>query len=130
VALFHVFFKESLETGSTISGCLMVTHFIPMPNREWEEWRANWCFVRFDEEDDPVAYAEPTGFPEALSVWTSPASMVGLEAAMERIQNLRDNHLAAHHVVNSFVCHNIAPLQWRSCPHWEVLSRNHLTRLH
>jgi hypothetical protein len=63
----------------------MVTCFIPMPNREWEEWQASWCFVRFSEEDDPVAYAEPTGFPEALSIWTSPASMGGLEAAVERI---------------------------------------------
>jgi hypothetical protein len=33
-------------------------------------------------------------------------------------------------VVNSFVHHNIAPLQQRSCPHWEVVSRNHPTRLH
>jgi hypothetical protein len=107
----------------------MVTRFIPMPNREWEEWRANWCFVRFDEEDDPVAYTEPTGFLETLFVWTSLASMAGLEAAIERIQNLCDNHLAAHHVVNSFIRHNIAPLQQRSCPHWEVFSRNHPTRL-
>jgi hypothetical protein len=79
----------------------MVTLFIPMPNREWEEWQANWCFVRFDEEDDLVAYAKPTGFPEALSIWTSPASMAGLEAVVERIQNLHDNHLATQHVVNS-----------------------------
>jgi hypothetical protein len=101
-----------------------------MPNREWEEWRANWCFVRFDEEDDLMAYAEPTGFLEALSVWNSPESMAGLETAVERIQNLHDNHLADHHMVNSFVRHNIAPLQRRSCPHWEVLSWNHPARLH
>jgi hypothetical protein len=101
-----------------------------MPNREWEECRANWCFVRFSEEDDPMAYAEPTGFPEALPIWTSPASMAGLEAAVERIRNLRNNHLAAHHVVNSFVHHNIALLLRRSCPHWEVLSRNHPTRFY
>jgi hypothetical protein len=108
VALFRIFFEVSLDIDGAISGCLsfhlclsMVTIFIPMPNREWEEWRANWCFMRFDEEDDLVAYAEPTGFPEALSIWTSPASMAGLEAAVERIQNLRNNHLAAHHVVNS-----------------------------
>jgi hypothetical protein len=79
--------------------------------------------MRFSEEDDPVAYAEPTGFPEALSVWTSPTSMDSLEAAVERIQNLHDNHLATQHMVISFMCHNIAPLQWRSCPHWEVLSQ-------
>jgi hypothetical protein len=42
----------------------MVTRFISMPNKKWEEWRANWCFVRFDEEDDSVAYAEPMGFPK------------------------------------------------------------------
>jgi hypothetical protein len=108
----------------------MVTHFIPVPNREWEEWQANWCFMRFDEEDDPMAYAEPTGLPETLSVWTSPVSMASLEAAVERIQNICNNRLAAHHVLNSFVRHNIMPLQWRSCPHWEVLSRNHQTRLH
>jgi hypothetical protein len=77
-----------------------------------------------------MAYAEPTGFLEVLPILTSPASMVVLEAAVERIQNLYDNHLAAHHVVNSFVRHNITPLQRRSCPHWEVLSRNHPMRLH
>jgi hypothetical protein len=48
----------------------------------------NSCFVRFSEEDDPVAYAEPTGAPEALPIWTSPVSTAGLEAAIERIQNL------------------------------------------
>jgi hypothetical protein len=89
VSLFRVFFEARLDAGGAISGCLsfhlrpsMVTRFIPMPNREWEEWRASWCFVRFSEEDDPVAYAEPTGFPETLSIWTSPASMAGLEAAV------------------------------------------------
>jgi hypothetical protein len=86
--------------------------------------------VRFIEEDDPMAHAEPTGFSEVLPVLTSPASMAVLEAAVERIQNLCDNHLAAHHMVNSFVRHNITSLQRRSCPHWEVLSRNHPTRLH
>jgi hypothetical protein len=110
VALFRVFFKARLYAGGAISGCLsfhlhssMVTCFISMPNREWEEWWANWCFVRFSEEDDPMAYAETTGFPEALPIWTFPTSMAGLEVAVERIQNLHDNHLVAHHVVNSFV---------------------------
>jgi hypothetical protein len=55
--------------------------------------------------------------------------MAGLEAVVERIQNLHDKHLAAHHVVNSLIHHNIALLQWRSCPHREVLSQNHPTRL-
>jgi hypothetical protein len=79
VVLFCVFFEARLDAGGAISGCLsfhlrpsMVTRFILMPNREWEEWRVSWCFVSFSEEDDPVAYAEPTGFPETLSVWTSP----------------------------------------------------------
>jgi hypothetical protein len=57
-----------------------------------------------------VAYSEPTGFPEALPIWTSPASMAVLEDAVERIQNLCDECLATHHVVNSFVRYNIAPL--------------------
>jgi hypothetical protein len=41
--------------------------------------------MRFDEEDDPVAYVESIGFPKALSVLTSLAIMVGLEATVERI---------------------------------------------
>jgi hypothetical protein len=117
VALFRVFLEARLDASGAISGCLsfhlrlsMVTRFIPMTNKEWEEWRVSWCFVRFSEEDDPVAYAKPTGFPKALSIWTSPASMAGLEAAVERIQNLHDDHVAAHHVVNTFVRHNNAPL--------------------
>jgi hypothetical protein len=77
-----------------------------------------------------MAYVETMSFLEALPMWTSLVSMASLEDAVERIQNLRDAHLAAHHVVNSYVCHNIAPLQRRSLPHWEVLSRNHPTRLH
>jgi hypothetical protein len=46
VVLFQVFFEARLDTGGAISGCLsfhlrlsMVTRFIPMSNREWEEWR-------------------------------------------------------------------------------------------
>jgi hypothetical protein len=92
VTLFCVFFEARLDARGAISGCLsfhlhssMVMHFIPMPNRDWEEWQANWCFVRFNEEDDSVAYAEPMGFPEFLHIWTSPTSMADLEAAMERI---------------------------------------------
>jgi hypothetical protein len=104
--------------------------FITMPQKDWEEWRANWCFLRFSEVDDPMAYTELTSAPEALPIWTSPASMAGLEATVERIQLLRDLHLAAHHVLNSFIRHNIMLLQQRSCPHWEVLCRNHPTRLH
>jgi hypothetical protein len=137
VALFCIFFEARLAASGAISGCLtfrlcpsMVMRFIPMLSRDWEEWQVNWCFVRFTEEDDPVAYAEPTGSLEVLPAWTSPASTAGLEAAVERIQNLQDLHLAAHHMVNSYVRHNIAPLQRRSCPHWEVLSQNHPTRLH
>jgi hypothetical protein len=50
--------------------------------------------------------------PEGVrAAWTSPASMADLEAAVERIQKLRVKHLAAHHVVNSFVRHDIASLQ-------------------
>jgi hypothetical protein len=48
--------------------------------------------------------------PEALPIWTAPAGMASLEAAVETIQQLRDLGFAAHHVVNSFLCHNIAPL--------------------
>jgi hypothetical protein len=137
VALFRVFFEARLDASGAISGCFsfylrpsMVMHFIPMPTRECGEWRASWCFVRFSEQDDPMAYPEPIGFPEALSVWTSQASMADLEATVGRIQNLHDNHHAAHHVVNSFVHHNIMSLQSRSCPHSDVLSQNHPTRLH
>jgi hypothetical protein len=42
--------------------------------------------------------------------------MAGLEAVVERIQQLCNLGLAARHVVNSFVHHNIPPLQRRSCP--------------
>jgi hypothetical protein len=66
--------------------------------------------VRFNKEDDPMAYAKPMGFTEALPIWTSPVSMASLEAIVEKIQNLRDEHLATHHVVNSYIRHNIAPL--------------------
>jgi hypothetical protein len=56
--------------------------------------------------------------------------MAGLEAAVERIQQLWNLHLVAHHVVNSFLHYNIVPLGRHSFPHWEVLSREHPTRMH
>jgi hypothetical protein len=118
VALFRIFFEARLDTSGAISGCLIfrlcphiVMRFITMPQKDWEEWRANWCFLRFSEVDDPMAYTELTSAPEALPIWTSPASMAGLEATVERIQLLRDLHLAAHHVLNSFIRHNIMLLQ-------------------
>jgi hypothetical protein len=73
VALFRVFFETRLDASGAIFGCQtfrlhpsMVTRFIPMPNKDWEEWWANWCFMRFAEEDGPVAYFEPMGASEAL----------------------------------------------------------------
>jgi hypothetical protein len=41
--------------------------------------------LRFLEEDNPMAYAEPTGALEALPIWTSPANMARMEAIVERI---------------------------------------------
>jgi hypothetical protein len=64
-----------------------------------------------------MAYAEPTAAAEALPIWTAPASMVGLEAMVERVQQLHNLRLIAHHVVNLYLCQNIAPLQRRSFPH-------------
>jgi hypothetical protein len=72
--------------------------------------------MEFSEEDDPVAYAEPMAAPDVLPIWTATESMVGLEAAVERIWRLRGLGPAAHHVANSFVRHNIASLQRCSCP--------------
>jgi hypothetical protein len=85
VVPFRVFFEARLDARGTISGCLtfclcpsMVMRFIPMLNKDWEEWRVNWCLVMFAEEDDTVAYAEQTGASEALPIWTSPASSASL----------------------------------------------------
>jgi hypothetical protein len=108
----------------------MAARYIAMSQRTWGEWRANWCFLEFLEADDLVGYIEPTAAPEVLPIWIASASMVGLEATVERIQQLHGLGLATHHVVNSFVRHNIAPLERRSCPFWTVLTREHRTRLH
>jgi hypothetical protein len=54
VALFRVFFEARLDASLTFRlRPSMVMRFIPMPHRDWEEWRVNWCFVRFSEKDDP-----------------------------------------------------------------------------
>jgi hypothetical protein len=63
-------------------------------------------------------------------IYMPSASMAGLEATVEIIQQLCNLRLVAQHVVNLYHFHNIAPLQQRSCSHWEVLSRVHPTRLH
>jgi hypothetical protein len=97
----------------------MAARYIAMSPRTCGEWRANWCFLEFSEAEDHVVHAEPTAVPEALPIWPAAASMTGLEAAVERIQQLRGLGLAADHMVNSFVRHNIAPLQRHSCPFWQ-----------
>jgi hypothetical protein len=91
VALFRIFYNAHLDDSDTISGSLifrlrphMVTRYIAMSQRTWDEWRAGWCFLEFSEVDDPVVYAEPTTVLEALPIWTAAARMAGLEAAMER----------------------------------------------
>jgi hypothetical protein len=68
LALFCVLFEARLDASGTVSGYLtirlrlsMVMRFIPLPSRDWEEWQAKWCFVRFMNKDDPVAHAEPMG---------------------------------------------------------------------
>jgi hypothetical protein len=121
VALFRVFFDACLDAGGALhphasyglggmAGELVLREVLG---------GGGTCDVR-----------RADGTPEALPIRTSPASMAGPEAAVERIQHLRDLHLAAHHMVNYFLHHNFAPLQQRSCPHWDMLSRNHPMRLH
>jgi hypothetical protein len=56
--------------------------------------------------------------------------MAGLEAALEKIQQLHDHGLTAQHMVNSYKRNSIAPLQPCSSPFWTVLNREHPTRLH
>jgi hypothetical protein len=82
----------------------MMMHYITMTQRVWSERHAEWCFMGFSEEDDHVTYVEPPGAPEVLPSWTEPANMASLEAAIERIQKLRNLGLTAQYVVNSALC--------------------------
>jgi hypothetical protein len=89
VALFRGFYDAHLDASGAISGSLifrlrphMVTRYIAMSQRNWGEWQADWCFLDFLEDDDPMAYAKPTVAPEILPIWTALASMAGLEAVV------------------------------------------------
>jgi hypothetical protein len=108
VALFRVFYDAHLDASGAIFDSLifrlrphMVTRYIAMSQRNWGKWWEDWCFLEFSEEDDQMAYAEPMAAPEVLPIWTALVSMDGLEAMMERIQQLCVLGLCCHHVVNS-----------------------------
>jgi hypothetical protein len=52
VALFRVFYDAHLDDSGAISGSLIfrlcphiVTRYIAMSQRTWDEWRTDWCFL-------------------------------------------------------------------------------------
>ena len=74
VALFRHFFRPRVEEGR-VSGSLTFTcrsssRFIPMDVRsKWEEYRHQWCFIRFPHADDSLD--APSEAPRKSVSWDS-----------------------------------------------------------
>jgi hypothetical protein len=70
VALFEFFYDTHLDANGAVSGSLifrlhphMVRRYIAMSQRNWGEWRAEWCFLEFSKEVDFMAYTKPMAAP-------------------------------------------------------------------
>ena len=70
VALFRHYFGLRVE-GKFMSGgvtfCLrdgLKEHFLNVDKKRWEEWRHEWCYVRFPTPDDLLA--EPSDYPKRV----------------------------------------------------------------
>ena len=79
------------------------SQFIPVELRsKWEEFRHQWCFIRFPHADDSLD--APSEAPRKSPSWDS-------------------------HIVLDFLRCAVAPLQERSHPMWEYQGPQDKTRL-
>jgi hypothetical protein len=80
-------------------------------------------------EVDPL-FAEPYALLASQADWQETDPRGGeLDAAAERILELRGLGLTSHHVVTSFLWEQVAPLQRRSHPMWAFTGVRDSTQL-
>ena len=133
VALFRHYFRPRLEEGR-VAGAVSWNRrnlhpFISLELRnKWDEWRPQWCFVRFPEPND--SFDPPTAAPEANAGWELLDERDSeLAPAFARIEDLHNRGLNGRHVALDFIRNAIAPLQARSHPMWEYEGPSDRTRL-
>ena len=134
VALFRHYFRPRVEEGR-ISGAMTWTRhqrsspfIILEPRSKWEEWRRDWCHIRFPDVDDSLGI--PAAAPEAMETWEHlDARDVELAPAIDCIKDMHELGLTGRHVVLDFVRCAVAPLQKRSHPMWLYEGPGDRTRL-
>ena len=134
VALFRHFFRPRVEAGR-VSGLVAFTRrtntsrFVPMELRnKWEEFRHQWCFVRFPAADDSLL--PPTEAPSNFEGWDNLGDRdEEFAPTYTRIEALCERGLTGRHVVLDFLRCVIAPLQLRSHPMWAYEGESDRTRL-
>ena len=97
VALFHHFFRPRVEEGSVAGAMTWMRRpgresstFIAIDHRnKWEEWRTQWCYVRFPEAND--SFATPTVPPTIGNSWDCLNERdADLAPAIKRIEELHN----------------------------------------
>ena len=133
VVLFRHFFWPRVEerrvSGSVTFTRRNTSRFIPMDVRsKWEEFRHQWCFIRFPRADDSLD--APAEAPRKSASWDSfDERDADFAPAYTRIEQLREQGLNGRHVVLDFLRCAVAPLQERSHPMWEYQGEQDKTRL-
>ena len=116
VALFRHYFKPRVEE-ECLAGAVtwhrrsqQSSPFISLELRnKWDEWRHQWCFVRFPEADD--AFGAPAAVPDADESWDCLDDRDReLAPAFERIEALHKRGLTGLHVALDFLRCTVAPL--------------------
>jgi len=134
VALFRHYYYPRVEAGHMSGGVTfrlrdgMMSQYILVDKKKWEEWRHRWCYVHFPEPNESLA--EPTMVISTKAPWrTLDAKDALFQPAYDRILMLRNLGLCGRQVVSHFISRCIAPLQSRSHPMWQFSGVNDTTRL-
>ena len=76
---------------------------------KWDEWRPQWCFVRFPEPND--SFDPPTAAPEGNDRWDYLDERDSeLAPTFACIDDLHNRGLTGRHVALDFIWNAIPPL--------------------
>ena len=135
VALFRHFFVPRVEAGDPTSGSVRfflrlgrAEDFIPLAQKQWDDWRREWVFVRFPEPH--AALSVPTSAVGRRDNWDELGPRdADFAPVRTKIFNLKQQGLTQRHVVAHYLGNRLAPLQLRSRPAWLVTRLEDTTRL-
>jgi hypothetical protein len=137
VALFQHFFIPRIEEDS-LSGSVtwiprgnLKTHYLEGKlHIKWNEWRADWCWIK--QKDFPAFCHLRTQKIDKGADWKNvDPNDSKLGAALYRLLCLKEAGLTIEKVGADFLCHRIAPLQWRRGRRaWDYKDPDDKMRLH